>query len=78
MSTTTRRLDLIEVNIQAHYSQPARPPGFDPENLTRVIRAVENGEALTDPADCQIAAIVRDVFYPVSYTHLTLPTKRIV
>jgi hypothetical protein len=61
MSTaTTRRLAAIEASLPANATQPARPAGFEPENISRLYRAVQNGEAIAEH-DGKIVGMVIDL-----------------
>ena len=51
-----------------------RPTKYTEQTVAKLLEALRGGN--TRRASCAVASISQDT--PVSYTHLTLPTKRIV
>ena len=57
---------------------PDDPPHNDPSQVISAKRAVDNLIFVALEEDSIVGAVMAGYDGPVSYTHLTLPTKRIV
>ena len=86
----TGRLECVFVNLEAVYPQSARSSEYSFEELrarhrgwtnkqwSRDEKAPKQQLPTTQSLDMELDHEIPDKLEPVSYTHLTLPTKRIV
>ena len=83
----TEVIDFLDVAIDEHTPKPRVAVVMSPRFVTQeqfdaALEEVwffgvgQDGQFRIDPSDC--VETLKDIMLPVSYTHLTLPTKRIV
>ena len=76
-SAATHEIPLILTN-RSHLLPPPESKVLGTQNFTSPPKAIIFGAAFEDEHVAAVRSAIKDAVKAVSYTHLTLPTKRIV